>query len=273
MGYAMADSLACIALRRLASAVLTAALFVGPATASATDLTVWSGGGMRAAISELGATFEKTSSHKLAMRYGTVAKVAEQVTSGEPVDVAILTNPLFETLLQDGKIAGGTTARLAHVPIAVAVRAGARKPDIGSVEAFRKTLIEAAVITYGDPATGDAAGVHMAHVIEQLGLAAEMKPKTHLITPPAGQSGAQFLTGLFQRGETDIAIAPISVLMESEGGDIVGVLPAELQTSGMTYFAGIPPGSRHMSEAKALIEFLAGPLAKPVYTAKGMDPG
>jgi molybdate transport system substrate-binding protein len=137
----------------------------------------------------------------------------------------------------------------------------------------KKTLLDAKVITYGDPVMGDAAGVHMAKVMETLGLAAEMKPKTHLISPPPGQSGAQFLTGMFHRGETEVAVAPISVLMEAQGIDIIGLLPAKLQTPDLVFFAGTPRTCRQPAEAKAFIDFLAGEAAKPVYTAKGMEPG
>jgi molybdate transport system substrate-binding protein len=271
MGSAMDGLIVSLPVRMLAAAAFVSAMSVGAARAA--ELNVLSGGAMRAAVSELAATFENVSNHKLVIRYGTVAKIAEQIASDEPVDVAILSDPLFGTLVRAGKIVGGTTTRLAHVPIALAVKSGMTKPEIGSVQALRKTLLDAASITYGDPAMGDAAGVHMARVIENLGLAAEMKPKTRLISPPAGQSGAQFLSGMFQRGEIGVAIAPISVLMEAKGGDIVGLLPAELQTADLTFFAGVPSTCRHPFEAKTLIDFLAGPLAKPVYRAKGMDPG
>jgi molybdate transport system substrate-binding protein len=170
------------------------------------------------------------------------------------------------------KMLGSTTAQLARVPIGLAVRQGAPKPDISSVEAFKKTLLDAKFITYGDPGMGDAAGTHMAKTMETLGLAGEMKPKTRLISPSAGQSGAQFLTGLFQRGETEVAMAPISVLMESQGGEIVGLLPAELQPVDLVFFAGTPWTCRQPLEAKTFIDFLTGASAKAVYRTKGIDP-
>ena len=83
----------------------------------------------------------------------------------------------------------------------------------------------------------------------------------------------QYLAGLFQRGETEIAMAPISVLSETPGIDIVGLLPAELQSPDLSYWAGVASNSRHAAEAKALIDFLTGPPAKAVYQVKGMEPG
>ena len=260
--------------RATRTVAITAALAILSAgAASAAELKVFSGGAMRAAVQELAGTFEASSGHKLVIEYGTVAKVAEKVMSDDPIDVAILTQPFFNQLVKSGKLLGGTTAQLARVPIGVAVRQGTPKPDISSVDAFKRALLDARFISYGDPGMGDAAGVHLAGIVEALGLSGEIRPKTRLISPPPGQSGAQFLTGLFQRGETEVVIAPISVLMESQGGEIVGLLPAELQAPDLVFFAAMPWICRQPFEAKILIDFLAGASAKSVYRMKGMDPG
>jgi molybdate transport system substrate-binding protein len=241
--------------------------------AGAVELKVLSGGAMRAALQELARTFENASGHKLVIEYGVVAKVAKQVAGGDPVDVAIVTRPPFNKLMDTGKLIGGTGTPLAHVPIGLAVRAGSRQPDIRTVAAWQKAVLNANIVTYGDPVMGDAAGVHVAHVLETLGLAEVLRPKTRLISPAPGQSGAQYLTGLFQSGETEIAMAPISVLSETQGIDVVGLLPAELQSPDLVFLAAIPSTCRHPAEAKVLIDFLAGAPAKAVYHAKGMEPG
>jgi len=240
--------------------------------AGAVELKVLSGGAMRAALQELARIFENASGHKLVIEYGVVAKVVEQVAGGDPVDVAILTRPPFDKLVGTGKLVGGTGVPLAHVPIGLAVKAGTPQPDISTVAAWQKALLNATIVTYGDPVMGDAAGVHVAHVLETLGLAAVLRPKIRLISPSPGQSGAQYLTGLFQRSETEIAMAPISVLSETQGIDFVGLLPAELQSPDLVFLAAIPSTCRHPAEAKALIDFLASESAKTVYQAKGMEP-
>jgi molybdate transport system substrate-binding protein len=254
-------------------AIIAALAILSASAASAAELKVLGGGAMRAAVKELAGTLEASSGHQLVIEYGTVAKVAEKVMGDYPIDVAILTQPFFDQLVSTGKMVGGTTAQLARVPIGVAVSQGTPKPDISSVEAFKRALLDAKVITYGDPGMGDAAGVHVARIVEALGLSGEMRPKTRLISPPPGQSGAQFLTGLFQRGETEVVMAPISVLIESQGGEIVGLLPAELQPPNLVFFAAMPWTCRQPFEAKTLIDFLAGASAKSVYRTKGMDPG
>jgi len=241
--------------------------------AGAAELKVLSGSAMRAALQELARKFEATPVHKAVIEYGTVGQVEEKVVADDPVDVAIITRPLFDKLVGTGKLIGGIGGPLARVPIGLAVRASAPKPDIRTVAAWQKTLLAANVVTYGDPLMGDAAGIHLAHVLETLGLAEVLRPKTRLISPSAGQSGVQYLTGLFERGETEIAMAPISVLSETQGTDIVGLLPAELQSPDLFYWAGVASTRRHAAEAKALIGFLTGPPAKAVYRAKGMEPG
>ena len=254
-------------------AIIAALTILSAGAASSTELKVLSGGAMRAAVKELAGSFEASSGHKLVIEYGTVAKVAEKVMGDDRIDVAILTQPFFDQLVSTGKIVRGTTAQLARVPIGVAVRQGTPKPDISSVETFKRALLDAKLITYGDPGMGDAAGVHVARILEALGLSGEMRQKTRLISPSPGQGGAQFLTGLFQRGETELVMAPISVLMESQGGEIVGLLPAELQSADLVFFAAMPWSCRQPFEAKTLIDFLAGAAANSVYRMKGMDPG
>ena len=248
---------------------------IGIAThgAGAAELKVLSANAMRFALRELAREFEATTLHKAVIEYGTVGQVEEKLAANDPVDVAIVTKPMFDKLVGTGKLFAGTKGPLARVPTGLAVRTGAPKPDIRTAAAWQKALLAAKIITYGDPLMGDAAGIHVAHILETLGLAEVLRPKTRLISPSAGQSGVQYLAGLFQRGETEIAMAPISVLSETPGIDIVGLLPAELQSPDLSYWAGVASNSRHAAEAKALIDFLTGPPAKAVYQVKGMEPG
>jgi molybdate transport system substrate-binding protein len=258
-------------MRLIGFAMLLGALATG--NSDAAEFNIAAGGAMRAVLQELVPLFEKSSGHRLTVEYGTVAKVAEKVTNGEPIDVAILTKPPLDKLVNSGRITGDEVTRLAHVPIGVAVRKGSPQPDIASVEAVKRTLLASRLVTYGDPGMGDAAGVHMAKVMEDLGIAVETKPKTRLISPPAGQSGAQFLAAMFGRGEAEIAMAPISVLSETRGTDVVGLLPTELQSRDLTFFAAQLRTSRQPTIAKSFIEFLAGPSAATLYQAKGLEPG
>src|SRR5436853_513566 len=140
-------------------------------------------------------------------------------------------------------------AVLARVPIGLAVRKGMPHPDISSVEAFKRTLLNAKSIAYIDPASGGTSGIHLAQTLEKLGIAAELKPKIRLVSPPAGQSSAR-VGEVVQRGEAEIGMQPISELMEVDGIEIVGPLPAELQSPDLVFMAGSPAVSEQPLPAK-----------------------
>jgi molybdate transport system substrate-binding protein len=257
-------------IRLLAVFALLSGCFAG--AAGAAELKVLSAGSMRAVLEELGPAFEKSSGHKLSIEYATAGKVEEKVTTDEPIDVAILTKPRAEKLVRGAKLVGGTITSLAQVPIGLAVKKGAAKPDISSVDAFKKALLNAKSIAYIDPASGGTSGIHLAQVFEKLGIAAELKPKLRPIAPPPGQSSAR-VADVVERGEAEIGLQPISELMEVKGVDVVGPIPTELQSPDLVYMAASPFFSEQPLPAKALIDFLAAPANKAVYKAKGMEPG
>jgi molybdate transport system substrate-binding protein len=256
------------ATRLVAAAVmLLAGLTAG--AAGAAEIKVVSAGAMRAALEELAPAFEKASGNKLKIEYATAGKVEEKVAADEEIDVAILTKPRADKLVRTAKLVGGTTTTLARVPIALAVKKGAAKPDIGTVEAFKKALLGAKTIAYNDPASGATSGIHMAQVLDKLGIAAELKPKIHLGAQTAGKG----VGDLVAHGDAVIGISPVSELMGVGGIDVVGPLPAELQSPDLVFIAASPMISERPLPAKALIDFLSTPAAKAVYKAKGMEPG
>jgi molybdate transport system substrate-binding protein len=256
-----------IAIRFLPVLALLVGLFAG--AAGAAELKVVSAGAMQAALKELAPAFEKSSGHKLKIEYETAGKVEEKVAADEEIDVAILTKPRADRLVGKAKLVGGTSATLARVPIGLAVKKGAAKPDISSVEAFKKALLGAKSIAYNDPASGATSGIHLAQVLDKLGIAAELKSKIHLGAQTAGKG----VGDLVAHGDAEIGMSPISELMEAGGIDVVGPLPAELQSPDLVFVAASPMGSEQPIAAKAFIDFLSGPAAKAVYKAKGMEPG
>ena len=174
--------------------------------------------------------------------------------------------------MRAAKLVDGTTTVLARVPIGLAVKKGAPRSDISSVEAFKRTLLNAKSIAYVDPASGGTSGIFLAQALEKLGIAAELKSKIRLVSPPAGQSSPR-VGDVIERGEAEIGLQPISELIEVPGIDIVGPLPAELQSPDLVYMAASPTLSEQPLPAKALIDFLAAPAAAPFYKANGMEPG
>jgi molybdate transport system substrate-binding protein len=241
------------------------------AEVGAVELKVLSAGAMRAALQELAPAFEAASGNKLKIEYATAGDIEKKVAAGDEIDVAILTKPRVDKLVREAKIVGGSTQTLARAQIGLAVKKGAAKPDISSVEAFKKALLNAKSVAYADPASGATSGQYLAQALEKLGISAELKPKTRLVS---GGSGRGPLVGeAVARGEAEIGIQPVTELMEVQGIDVVGPLPAELQSPDLAYVAGAPYLSEQPIAAKALIDFLADPKAAAVYKAKGLQPG
>jgi len=119
--------------------------------------------------------------------------VKNRILAGEPADMAIVLRSLLNDLSQAGKIANGSIIDLARSPVVLTVRAGAPKPDIGSVDAFKRTMLAADSIAYADPASGGLSGLYFAAALARLGIADQMKPKTKLVGPAkSGELVARF---------------------------------------------------------------------------------
>ena len=172
---------------RLLTAILALLAAVSAEAAAAAEVKVLCSGAMRGVLQQLAPAFEKSAGHHLVIEYATAGKIEEKVAADEAVDVAILTKPRAEKLVRSAKLVGGTATVLARVPIGLAVRKGAPHPDISSVEAFKRTLLNAKSIAYVDPASGGTSGIFLAHALEKLGIAAEIKSKLRLVSPPTGQ--------------------------------------------------------------------------------------
>lgn len=231
--------------------------------AAAADIKLYSTIAFQGVLEELAPQFEKASGNKLAITYGLAAQLVQRVQAGEAADVLILTRVGIDTLVKDGKIAAGSDVTLAGAGTAAVVKAGAPKPDISTPEAFKRALIAAKSITYGNPANGGASGVYIGKLIERLGLADEMKSKTRF--PPPGKFAADVLVA----GDSELGFMQTSELIP--GTELVGVLPADL--NNVTVFGtGLGTNGKEANAGAALIKFLQSREAAAVYKAKGLDP-
>ena len=256
---------------RLLAGTFALATSVFLAEASGAELKVLSAGAMRAALQELAPAFEAASGNKLKIEYSTAGDIEKKVAAGDEIDVAILTKPRVDKLVREAKIVGGSTKTLASAQIGLAVKKGATKPDISSVDACKRALLNAKSVAYADPASGATSGTYLAQAFEKLGISSELKPKPRLVS--AGAAQGPRVGEAVARGEAEIGLQPISELIEVEGIDVVGPLPAELQSPDLVYVAGALYLSEQPIAAKALIDFLADPKAAAVYKAKGLQPG
>jgi molybdate transport system substrate-binding protein len=229
------------------------------------ELTIFSTIGVRSAAEELFRDFEKTSGHQLAVIWGTAPMLVKRIEGGETADVLILSRAGIDQLRKQGKIAPGSDVALAGSGVAIAVKAGAPKPDISTPEALKRTLLAVKSIAYSEPSAGGASGVYFAKLLERMGIAEAMKPKTKY--PPAGG----FSAALLMTGEAELAVQQKPELLHVAGAEIVGFLPGDLNM--VTEFAvGITPGCKNADAGKALIAFLRTPDAKAAFKEKGLEP-
>jgi molybdate transport system substrate-binding protein len=234
------------------------------AAAEPVEITVLTSVALTSALDELAPQFERATGNKLKIGYSLIADIKKRVIAGETADVIMLSRPAMDDLAKQDKFAPGSVADVAGTPVAVAVRAGAPKPDISSPDALKRALLAAKSIVYADPAKGGASGVYFVRVIDQLGIAEQLKAKTILV--PGAQTG-----DVLARGEAEIGVAQASEIVPVSGAQLVGPLPGEL--GSVTQFtAGIGAGTKQADAAKSLIVFLKGPTAAPVLKAKGFQP-
>lgn len=228
--------------------------------ANSAEIKVLSAAALMQPVNELGAQFERTTGHKLTVKYVVGPAVKREIDAGEPFDVVLSLPPVIDELVKDGKIAAGTRAELARAGVGVGVRAGAPKPDISSVEAFKRALLNANAVAHS--AEG-ASGVYFKGLLDRLGIAEEMKSK--LRPQRAGATPEPV-----QKGEAELVVVTIPAMMVP-GIDVVGPLPAELQTY-LAFTAGVGASAKEAEAARALVKYLTSEEAIPVIKAKGMEP-
>lgn len=233
--------------------------------ANAAEIKVLTSVALTGALDELAPQYERASGNKLAIGYSLIADIRKRMLAGETADVIILSRPVMEELQKQDKFSPGGILNIAGTAVSVAARAGAPKPDIGTVDALKRTLLAAKSIVYADPAKGGASGVYFAGVVERLGLTEQLKPKTILV--PGAQAAE-----VVAKGEAELGVAQASEIVPVAGAQLVGPLPGEF--ASITLFTGaVGAGSKVSDAAKSLIEFLTGPVAAPVLRAKGFQPG
>ncbi|MSP79717.1 MAG: ABC transporter substrate-binding protein [Rhodospirillales bacterium] len=243
--------------------VLAAAL-LGAAPAAADEIKVLSAGAFLQVLTAMTPDFEKRTGHKRAVTRGTVGQLMKRVEEGEAFDLVVVTPAGIEKLIAAGHVAAGTAKPLARVGIGVMVKEGAVKPDVGTVEAFKKTLLAAKSVSYIDPKSGGSSGIYTAQLLERLGIADQIRPKEKL-----KQGG--HVAELVISGEAEIGVQQISEIIPVQGVAFAGPLPKEIQNYTV-YAAGIGAKAARAGAARALLETLVGPGAAAELKAKGMEP-
>ena len=234
-------------------------------TARAAELKVLASVALTSALSELTPVYEKATGDKLSIGYGLAADLKKRILDGETADVIILTRPMMDDLQKQDKLAANSLVNIAGTPVSVVAREGAPKPDISSVDAFKRTLLTARSVVYADPAKGGASGVYFARVLDRLGIAEDLKDKAILV--PGAQAAE-----VVSKGDAELGVAQASEIVPVTGVELVGPLPGEL-ASTTVFAAGIGAASKSPEADKALVKFLTGPEAASHFKTKGFVPG
>jgi len=233
------------------------------ASIRAAEIKILASNGVREALQELAPAFERATGNKLVITFGLAAALKRQIEAGEAFDLAILTSSGIDDLAKQGKVDAASRASIARSGVGIGIRKGAPRPDIGTPDALKRTLLSAKSISW---AKEGASGVYFAGLLERMGIAEQMKPK--VVLAPSGAVVGKLVAG----GEVQLGVILVNELMAAPGVEVLGPLPAELQNYTV-FHAGVGVGSKDSSAAKALIKFLTTPSAGAVFKAKGQEAG
>jgi molybdate transport system substrate-binding protein len=236
---------------------LTAGLAVAPQLACAAELIILGSQGSISGARDMAAAFERASGHKVTARQEK--SVLGTVNAGTPADIAVLNPPVIDKLIQEGKVVG-SRVDFARAGIGVAVKAGAAKPPLRNTEDFVRMLRNAKSIGYSTAGSG----LMVANIIKTLGLTEELKARTKFLDGfPAAEAVA--------RGEVEIAMQQINVIMPVAGAELAGPFPPELQQ--YNHFAvGVLAVSKEREAATAMVKFMAAPENAGILRKGGLEP-
>ena len=243
---------------------------LAPGAASAEEVQVMISAGFYGVYVELGPAFERATGHRLITTRGpsmgdSPEAIPTRLARGETADVVILDGGSADELAKRGFVRASTKVDLARSQIGMVVRAGAATPDIGSVEAFRRTLLAAKSIGYSDSGSGTYLS---STLFAKLGVADQVLGKGRKVRgPPSGEPVAAVVA----RGEVEIGFQQVSELIHVPGVTFVGAIPAELQP-GFSFAGAITSAARQPDAALALLRFLASPEAASTILEHGLTP-
>jgi molybdate transport system substrate-binding protein len=248
---------------RLAAIAASCVLMLAASVpADAAEVKVICSNALKTTLEELAPAFEKATGDKLAITFGATIPLKAGIEKGATFDLTMLGTEAIDDLIKDGKLAAATRTVLANSGAGVAVRKGAPKPDIGTVEAFKNALLNAKSVAYVEQG---GTGVYLKSLLQRLGIAGDIHSKVKLLPPenPAAKA--------ISNGEAEIGMTQISEILPYPGAELVGPFPREIQLTS-SFGAAVGANAAQPEGASALIKFLKGPAAAAVFKAKGLDP-
>jgi molybdate transport system substrate-binding protein len=224
-------------------------------------LVVLCSNGLRSFLAEAAPAFERGGASRLAITYSVSSELAARIRAGEPFDVAILTPPMIDALVQQRFVSAASRTAVARAGMAIAVREGAPKPDVSTVDALKGTLLAARSIAFAREGAG---GVFFTALVDRLGLAEALAPKFRPTVT------GQDVSRAVQAGEADLGVQPLSEILLVPGVELGGRFPAIVQDYAVMV-AGVSTRSTESEAARELIDFLTAPLQDRLLTARGLE--
>jgi molybdate transport system substrate-binding protein len=203
--------------------------------------------------------FERATGHKLVMQFSNIATTRKRIASGEDFDIAIVSPKAIDDLVQQGNIAAGATLNLGRTGLALVGHKGAPRPDIASVESFKRSLLNARLVSYS--ATGES-GIGFLKVLDKLGIAAEMKPRIR---------SSSNMSALVESGEAEIGITGVGAGLSYKQLEFIGPLPAAVQEY-VYMAAGVGANAKSGEAARALLKYLSEPAVVQAMSEIGLEP-
>lgn len=223
-------------------------------------MKILSGGAMRPLLRELVPLFERAHPVVVDIEFKLSAVIKRTIQDGAAFDLAILPRPEIDDLIALGAMVRESAVNIARSTVGVAVRAGAPKPDIGSIAALRRALLAAQSIAYSD----GPSGAYVADLLKKLGIAEAVADKVKLTSGPVAE--------LVARGEAELGLQQVIAILPVAGAELVGALPAQLQNV-IIYAGGLSSRAFDVPAANAFLTFARGAQAKQLMRAKGLEPG
>jgi len=240
------------------AAAMIFAIFFDAGHTMAAEIKLMATGAMRSAFEELVPQFERATGHRVTTALGVIIPLKRRIDAGESFDIVILSPTLIDDLIKARKVAADTRAEFARTGLGIGVPKGAVKPDVTSVDALKRTFLNAKSLGYE---AESQPGIQLLEVLERLGIAQEMRPKLKTLTNPP--------EALAKR-EVEMHVSSVAALLGNPAADFAGSFPREVQRY-VDFTAGVSATTKEPDATKALLRFLMSPEAMPVFKSKGFE--
>lgn len=242
-------------------ALILLSLSLIPARTDAAVITILSSNGFRAVLQELAPQFEKATGNQLAITFSVAAELKKRIDGGEPFDLAILTPALMDDLIKQGTVVRESRTALARTGMAIAVRRGAAKPDLRTVETLKAALLASPSIAFAREGAG---GLFFTALVQRLGMAQTLTPKFKTFT-----TGDEVREAV-GRGEATLGVMPLSEILPASALEVAGLFPSAVQDYAVMV-AGVSQRTTRAADVKALVQFLMTTTSTAIVQQKGME--